>query len=527
MSFLRQKKGLPACLAGLLTLVILSQGCIRSNDLGNGVLATVDNNQITVEDYKIVTGQAPPKLEDRESVLWRMIDTKILAREAASKGMLGATQVRWGLEAFYDESLPDLLRRDVYNKTVIDQNEIDAVKKQADLKTVIHVMMIITPTMDDAQSAISEIQKGAGFQDVAKKYSMFKEDVSRDISLDNSLYPVGVRAVLNRMKPGELTPAMKTDIGYTVMRVQSKDDPEELWKRREKEVLDGLKKQKLDGEMAELLDKLRTKAKIKVYSQKNSDGETIYTGADVDGMKVTMDPRLFEKQKEGYHFPHEMMNARTLKDALNGKINDILYAEEARARGLQNDPEFQKELKMKTEQVLAEYYLEQMTGGNEASQKDINDSYEKYKKEYGQRTLADVSHIVLPTEDQAKAALAELKSGKDFGQLAKEKSIDQSSRKDGGEVGFIDPEELREPMKSTLLKMKAGEISGVIKGPLGYEIVRVTKNKTDTAPPLSEVEDKMKQRVLLVKRSDRVEALYKSLHEKYRIKINEQLLKSL
>ncbi len=293
MSFLWQKKWVPACLAGLLTLVILSQGCVRSNDLGKGVLATVDNDPITVEDYKIVNGQAPPKLEDKKSTLWRIIDTKILAKEATAKGMLGATQVRWGLEAFYDERLPDLLRRDVYNKTIIDQSEIDAVKKQTDLKPVIHVMMIITPTMDAAQSAIAEIQKGARFEDAAQKYSMFKGDIRRDISLEDSLYTVGVRAVINRMKPGELTPAMKTDIGYTVMKVQSKDDPEELWKAREKDVVDGLKKQKLEKEMAEILDRLRSKAKIKVYSQKNSAGETIYTGADVDGMKVTMSPAPF------------------------------------------------------------------------------------------------------------------------------------------------------------------------------------------------------------------------------------------
>ncbi len=221
------------------------------------------------------------------------------------------------------------------------------------------------------------------------------------------------------------------------------------------------------------------------------------------------------------------MNPQTLRGALNGKINDILYTEEARARGLQNDPEFKRELKLKTEQVMAEYYLEQMTGGNEASQKETNDAYEKYKQEYGQRNLVDVSHIVLATEDQAKAAMAELKSGKDFAQVAKEKSTDQPSKDKGGELGFVDPQELKEPMKSTLLNLKAGDVSGVIKGPLGYEIVKVTKRKTETAPPLSEVEDKMKKNVLLVKRSDRVEALYKSLHEKYMIKINEQLLKSL
>ncbi len=526
MHFPDRKKWLKAFLPGLLTLAALSQGCLRNNDLGPGVLATIDNQPLTVEEYRIVVGEIPNNFDKRKRKLQEMINTRLLANEALAKGYLGTPEVYWGMQRFYYFRLPELLKQDVYNKAVVDKKELEAIKKSMDIKPVIHVKMLVTPTLDGAQAAINEIQKGAKFEDVASKYALVKGDISHSISLDDSLYPIGVRAILNRTKPGQLTPAMKVDIGYAVMQVQSVDEPDALWNAREKRIEAKLKQMEMEKEMAEILNRLRSSAKIKIYSQKNKEGQTIYTGADVNGIKINMDPRLFKRQDDP-HFAHEMMNAQTLKNALNERINDVLYSEEAKARGLQYNPELRKDVRLKREEVLANYYLEKMVGNNVASQKDISDYYESYKKKHGQKKLARISHIQLPNESQAEAALTELKKGKDFSQLAKEVTIDQGTKNTGGDVGFVDPESLKEPMKSVILGMKAGEISGIIKGPAGYEIVKVTQWKNETVQPLSEIEGEMRKRVLLNKRSDRVEALYKALYAKHAVRINEQLLKSL
>ncbi len=522
-----RKKWLTAFLTGLVILAALSQGCVRTHNFGKGVLATIDNQPLTVEDYKIVVGEIPPSFKKRKEKLQEMISTRIIAMEALAKGYLGTPAVYWGMQRFYYFRLPGLLRMDVYNKAKVDKNELEAIRKAMNLQPLVHVKMLVAPTIGKAQAALSDLERGEKFEDVAAKYTVVKSsDTRHQISLNDSLYPIGVRAILNRTKPGQLTPPMKLDIGYAVMQVESKDDPDAIWKSQKNRIEAELKQQEMKKDMAEILDRLRSTAKIKIYSQKNKEGQTIYTGADVNGIKINMDPRLFEKQNDP-HFAHELMNAKTLKAALNERINDVLYSEEAKARGLQYNPQFRNDARLKREEVLAGCYLDAMTGNNTASPQDIENYYEQYKKRHEQIRLTRISHILLPSESQAEAALAELKKGKDFAQLAKEVSIDQATKNAGGDVGFTDPTTLKEPMKSVVMGLKAGDISGIIKGPAGYEIVKVTQWANETVPPLSEMKDEMTKRVLLNKRSDKVDALYKSLYAKHKVEINEQLLKSL
>ena len=521
-----RKKWLTVFLAGLMILSALSQGCVRTQHFGKGVLATIDNQPLTVNEYQIVVGEIPSDFKKRKRKLQEMISTRLMAAEALAKGYLGTPAVYWGMQRFYYFRLPGLLRRDVYLKIKVDKDKLETIKKAMDLQPMVHVKMLVAPTIGKAQAAISDLEKGEKFEDVAARYTVVKSDTRQQISLNDSLYPIGVRAILNRTKPGQLTPPMKLDIGYAVMLVQSKDDPDAVWKSQKGRIEAELKQQEMKKEMAEILDRLRSTAKIKIYSQKNKEGQTIYTGADVNGIKINMDPRLFERQNDP-HFAHEMMNAQTLKAALNERINDILYTEEAKARGLQYDPQFRKDVRLKREEVLANYYLEAMVGTNTATPQAIENYYEKYKKKHEQNRIVRISHILLPSESQAETVLSELKKGKDFAQLAKEMSLDLPTKNTGGDVGFVDPKNLKDPMKSAIAGMKAGDISGIIKGPAGYEIVKVTDWKNETVPPLSEMKDEMTKRVLLNERSDKVEALYKSIYAKHKVEINEQLLKSL
>ncbi len=521
-----RKKWLTALLAGLVILSALSQGCVRTRHFGKGVLATIDNQPLTVEEYKIVVGRIPTDFKKRKRRLQQMISTRLLAEEALAKGYLGTSAVYWGMQRFYYFRLPELLKWDVYNKIKVDKNKLDAIRKAMNLQTVVHVKMLVAPTIGRAQAALSDLEKGEKFEDVAAKYTVVKSDVRHEISLDDSLYPIGVRAILNRTKPGQLTPPMKLDIGYAVMQVQSKDDPAAVWKSVEDRMAGNLKQQEMKKEMADILARLRSTAKIKIYSQKNKQGQTIYTGAEVNGININMNPRLFKRQNNP-HFAHTMMNAQTLMAALNERINDILYTEEAKARGLQYNPRFREDVRLKREEVLADCYLEAMVGNNTATPQDIENYYEKYKKRHEQNRLARISHILLPSESQAETVLSELKKGKDFARLAKEMSLDLPTKNAGGVVGFIDPKTLKEPMKSVIMGMKPGEISGIVKGPAGYEIVKVTEWKNEIVPPLSEIKDEMTNRVLLNKRSDKVTALYKVVYAKHKVEINEQLLKSL
>jgi len=80
--------------------------------------------------------------------------------------------------------------------------------------------------------------------------------------------------------------------------------------------------------------------------------------------------------------------------------------------------------------------------------------------------------IVVSSPEQADKILERLRHGEDFAALAKEKSTDATAD-DGGYMGRIDPATLRPELRDALRTVAPGQITGVIKLPSGYAILKV------------------------------------------------------
>lgn len=511
----------------LLPLVLWLSGCkVSGSGLGKDVLATVGGEPITVEDFKAACGGAVPEERgERKDTLARLINNRIAARAAAKEGYVADPAL---LEGFYNDRLPALLLKKIEDGTVVTEGELKAAKVNADMKPVMGVSMMVAPTMEEAEAAMAELRKGAGFKQTAVKYSAMKAETERDIALDNDegIYPPGVMAMLNRMKPGELSPISKLDIGYAIFKMNYRKGPEEVWMARENDVRAGIKQMKAKAELAGLIDKLRSSGDVKLQSRKLPGGEVQYTGAVAGGIVITMDPRLFDPAGD-QHFEHSGLNPKTVRDALNNRINEVLLSQEARRQGLDKDPGFQRELGLQKEALLAGAVLERVRGTYEPTRKDLNEYYEKNKDKYATKTQVRISRMLLGSNEDAEAALKELKAGKDFASVARDRSLDSASKDKGGDVGYVVPVNMKEPLKSSISKMKAGDISGVLKSEYGYEVLKATGRKEGVAPPMSNLSGTLKKRVLLVKQSERVEAFYDKLKEKTKVEVNDKLLETL
>jgi len=93
--------------------------------------------------------------------------------------------------------------------------------------------------------------------------------------------------------------------------------------------------------------------------------------------------------------------------------------------------------------------------------------------------------IVVRSPEEAQQALEKLKSGADFGALAREKSIDPTSNADGF-MGNLDPSTLRRELRDALKGLGPGELSAVVQIPAGYAILRIMK---EGAPAKSVLDD--------------------------------------
>lgn len=118
---------------------------------------------------------------------------------------------------------------------------------------------------------------------------------------------------------------------------------------------------------------------------------------------------------------------------------------------------------------------------------------EAVQKAYAERyTSEDVaqdffaSHILVATEEEAKAVVAELEGGADFAELAKTKSIGPSNVQ-GGELGWIEPGQTVAPFEAAALALKPGEMSPPTETQFGWHVIKLKELRDHEPPTLEEV----------------------------------------
>jgi parvulin-like peptidyl-prolyl isomerase len=94
-------------------------------------------------------------------------------------------------------------------------------------------------------------------------------------------------------------------------------------------------------------------------------------------------------------------------------------------------------------------------------------------------------HILVADPSQADEILAQLQSGTDFAQLARQHSLDPSTKENGGDLGFFPRGTLVVPeVEEAAFTLSVGQISPVLSSPMGYHIVQVVERVQDK--PLTE-----------------------------------------
>jgi len=81
------------------------------------------------------------------------------------------------------------------------------------------------------------------------------------------------------------------------------------------------------------------------------------------------------------------------------------------------------------------------------------------------------AHILVKTEGEAIEVLRNLKNGKSFSDIAKQKSLCPSGR-DGGDLGTFGRGQMVKPFENVAFMLKKGEISKPVKTEFGWHIIK-------------------------------------------------------
>jgi parvulin-like peptidyl-prolyl cis-trans isomerase-like protein len=100
--------------------------------------------------------------------------------------------------------------------------------------------------------------------------------------------------------------------------------------------------------------------------------------------------------------------------------------------------------------------------------------FEQHQSQFACASGRDVSHILVASRAAAEQILAQLRSGADFAELAKEKSTDTGSGAQGGALGCLMPNGFVAPFQAAAEAAPFDTPVGPVQSQYGYHVILVT-----------------------------------------------------
>ena len=177
-------------------------------------------------------------------------------------------------------------------------------------------------------------------------------------------------------------------------------------------------------------------------------------------------------------------------------ITEEIIAQEAIKKGLDKDAEIQTQLDLARQRVLVSAFQADYIKNNQVSDETLRKEYEILKLQMGDKEYKP-RHILVANENEAREIIANLKKGADFGKIAAEKSLDDGSKNNGGELDWSPSASYVRPFAEALEKLEKGKITETpVKTSFGWHVIRLDDVRPMQVPPFEEVKENMQQRVL-------------------------------
>ena len=312
---------------------------------------------------------------------------------------------------------------------------------------------------------------------------------------------------------GEITPQMENYLKYRVLSSLITD--ELLWQEAKKAKI-RVTEDEVTDEIKKIIERFSSRENFMRFL---SYGGIPYPDFKEEIKKELAINKLIQRVRDSIDVTDEEVKAYWIKENERVKLEYLLIRTE----------NYEKEVKPTREEVEKYYedYKKNFTVPEKVRVKYILINPDDFKdrvkvtpeklKEYYQDHLADyevdeqrrVSHILVQvppnaTEEETKKAeekikkiQKKLKDGADFAELAKKYSDDSFSAEKGGDLGYFTRGQMLPSFSEVVFSLKdIGEVSDVVRTPLGYHLIKLTGIKPPYTKPFEKVESQVRERFI-------------------------------
>ncbi len=210
--------------------------------------------------------------------------------------------------------------------------------------------------------------------------------------------------------------------------------------------------------------------------------------------------------------------------AVEQVVNTKIIQVHADKSDLVSSDEFKQELEMTKQNLLRNMYLQKEVDAK-ISDKDIEKKYKEYLKEIPDVEERRARHILVETEDKAKAVIEKLNKGGDFEALAKELSTGPTGA-NGGDLGYFSKDQMVPEFSEAVYSMKKKDtvFDKPVNTQFGWHVIQLVDIRDRPKPTLEQMTPAIKAELTRTT----VDELIQSWREKAKVEqfdINGQPLK--
>lgn len=205
--------------------------------------------------------------------------------------------------------------------------------------------------------------------------------------------------------------------------------------------------------------------------------------SEIDLAMAGLDPQLA-------NLPPEQKKVAALSALIDVKV----LATDATKEGLDNDPAFKQRIAFLTDRELHNAYFKKHVV-DAITPEEVKARYDKEIAAVPPQEEVRARHILVKTEQEAKDVIAALDSGKDFAELAKEKSTDAAS--EGGDLGYFTKGRMVPEFEAAAFGLEKGAYTKTpVKTQFGYHVILLEDKRQQQPPTLEQVEPQVRQLVM-------------------------------
>jgi peptidyl-prolyl cis-trans isomerase C len=204
-----------------------------------------------------------------------------------------------------------------------------------------------------------------------------------------------------------------------------------------------------------------------------------------------------------------------MKDSIRKElVRRALLEQDAIKAGINKRPDTLVRQDLARQNALIRDYVQDWAKINAPTDGELMQEYENIKASLGEQKEYHARHILLKTEQEAKAAISKLEKGSKFAELAR-KSLDTATKNNGGDLGWANPSLFAPPFSEAMTKLTKGKhTKAPVKTDYGFHVILLEDVRDLQHPSFEEVKPELQQRMQQQKWQEYIDQLEKSAEVK-------------